>query len=76
MELQKYKSRLGFGLLIMFGFWLIGLKFMYFMGREDGFVDAINAMTSYIPTGVAIMVIFIAAGLSIIRRPKLPVDQN
>jgi hypothetical protein len=76
MELQKYKSKLIFGLLIMFGFWLIGLKFVYFMGREDGFIDAVNAMISYIPTGVAIMIIFIAAGLSIIRKQKLPVDQN
>jgi hypothetical protein len=76
MELQKYKSKLVLALSIMFGLWLIGLKFVYLMGREDGFLDAVNAMISYIPTGVAIMIIFIAAGLSFKKKLELPVDQN
>ena len=76
MELQKYKSKLILGVLIMFGLWLIGLKFVYYLGREDGIVDAINAMTSYIPTAVAIMIILIASGLSIIKKQKSTVDQN
>lgn len=54
-------------LSILWGLFLIGLQFGYFLGKEDSFLGALNAVTAYIPTSIAILLCSFSVGMSLRR---------
>ena len=65
MKQQKNNSKLIFALSILWGLLLISLQFMYYMGRTDELVDLWDAMSSYVPTAVIILILCGIAGRSL-----------
>jgi len=57
-------------LSILWGLFLIGLQFAYFFGREDGFFGALNAITGYTPTCIAILLCSFSVGM-LLRRLRI-----
>ena len=55
MKEQKDNSKLIFALSMLWGFSLIFAQFSYFLGSTEGTTAAIDAMTSYLPTSIAII---------------------
>ena len=65
MKEQKNNSKLIFALSMLWGFLLIFAQFAYYMGSTDGFANVMDAMISYIPTSVAILILTWTAGRSL-----------
>ena len=67
MKQENINSNQILVLSILWGFFLIGLQFAYIFGREDSFLGALNAITAYIPTCIAILLISFSVGMSLRR---------
>jgi hypothetical protein len=65
MKQQKNNSRLIFALSMLWGFLLISLQFVYFLGSTEGFANAMDRMIQYIPTSIVILVFSWIAGRSL-----------
>jgi len=65
MKPENNNSKLIFALSMLWGFSLIAAQFCYFLGRTDGLADAWEAMLSYTPTSVAILMCSWIAGRSL-----------
>jgi len=65
MKEQKNNSKLIFALSMLWGLSLIFVQFCYFLGSTEGAANALDAMISYIPTSVAILMLSWVAGRSL-----------
>ncbi|MGZ2371652.1 hypothetical protein ACXR6G_17870 [Ancylomarina sp. YFZ004] len=62
MKEQKNNSKLIFALSMLWGLSLIFAQFAYYLGSTEGFANALDAMISYMPTSVAILMLSWIAG--------------
>lgn len=67
MKEQKNNSKLIFALSMLWGLSLIFAQFCYYLGSTEGAANALDAMISYIPTSVAILMLSWIAGRSLTK---------
>lgn len=67
MKEQKNNSKLIMALSLLWGLSLVSAQFCYFLGSSESFLDALDAMTSYIPTSIAILFLSWIAGRSLAK---------
>ncbi|WP_372754651.1 hypothetical protein [Labilibaculum sp.] len=67
MKAEKNHSKLILALSILWGFSLISLQFIYFLGSTESFVNALDAMIPYTPSSVAILMCSWIAGRSLTK---------
>lgn len=67
MKEQKNKSKLIMTLSLLWGLSLISAQFCYFLGSTESFADALDAMTSYLSTSIAILLLSWIAGQSLAK---------
>ena len=65
MTEQKNNSKLIFILSMLWGFSLIFAQFCYYLGSTDGAANTMDAMISYMPTSVVILMMSWLAGRSL-----------
>ncbi len=62
MKQEENDSRLIFALSILWGLILISLDFCYCMGKTNGLVNALGAMSSHIPIYISVFIGSVIAG--------------
>jgi hypothetical protein len=67
MQQEQNNSKLFFSLSMLWGFSLIAAQFCYYLGSTEGTANALDAMISYIPIAVAILLLSFAAGRSLTK---------
>ncbi len=70
MKEQKDNSKLIITLAMLWGFSLVFAQFSYFLGITDGVGAAMDAMMSFMPTSVAILMLSWAAGTSLAKSQR------
>ena len=65
MKQQKNNSKLIFALSMLWGFSLISLQFVYYLGTTTGLANAMDRMIQYTPIAIAILMCSWIAGRSL-----------